>query len=89
MISSPFLLKGTNFVQSEYYISKVVFILLPSSAFEASHPGLMRQFERFAIITPTYSTHVHCCMPNEWIFYGLFMCTIAHTYTSIRIFVHM
>ena len=27
----------------------------------------MRQFELFAIITPTYSTHDRCCMPSEWL----------------------
>ena len=31
--------------------SKVAFIILSSSTIEASHPGLMRQFELFAIIT--------------------------------------
>ena len=31
--------------------SKVAFIILSPSAMEASYPGLMRQFELFAIIT--------------------------------------
>ena len=48
--------------------SKVAFIILSPSAIETSHvhPGVMRQFELFAIITPTYSTHVLYCMPSEW-----------------------
>ena len=42
--------------------------MLSPSAVEASHTGLMRQFElyEYAILTPTYSTHVCCCMPSEW-----------------------
>ena len=47
-------------------VRKVAFIILSPSAIEASHLGVMRQFELFAIITPTYSTHAHCCMPSEW-----------------------
>ena len=43
-----------------------VYYILSPSAIEASHPGLMRQFEQLAIITSTYCTHVHCCMPSEW-----------------------
>ena len=30
------------------------------------HSRLMRPFELYAIITPTYSTHVRCYMPSEW-----------------------
>ena len=48
--------------------SKVAFIILSPSAIEASRNGLMRQFELYAIITPTYvySAHIHCCMQSEW-----------------------
>ena len=49
-----------------YNVSKVAFIILSPSTIEASHPGLMRQFELYAIITSTYSTYVHCCMPSKW-----------------------
>ena len=34
-----------------HYNKKVAFIILSPSAIEASHPGLMRQFEQYAIIT--------------------------------------
>ena len=52
--------------QATFVHSKVAFIILSPSAIEASHSGLMRQIEQFAIITPTYSTRVCCCMPSEW-----------------------
>ena len=47
-------------------VSKVAFIILSYFTIEASHSGFMRQFELYAIIYPTYSTHARCCMPNEW-----------------------
>ena len=40
-----------------------LFILSP--IIKASHDGLIRQFDLYAIITPTYSTHVNCCMPSK------------------------
>ena len=38
-------------------VTKIAFIVLSPSAIEASHPGLIRQFEWFAIITLTYIAH--------------------------------
>ena len=52
--------------RTELY-TKVAFIILLPSAIEASHPGLIRQFELFAIITqPVALMSVRCCMPSEW-----------------------
>ena len=45
--------------------SKVEFIILSLAAVDASHPGLMRQFGLYVIITPTFCTYVRCCMPSE------------------------
>ena len=42
----------------------IAVIILSPSAIEASHSGSMRQFELYAIITPTYS-NIRCCMPSE------------------------
>ena len=38
-------------IEVRILVSKVAFIILSPSAIEASHPGLMRQSELFAIIT--------------------------------------
>ena len=46
--------------------SKVGHVILSPPATETSHTGLMRQFELYAIMTLTYSTDVHCCMPSKW-----------------------
>ena len=46
-------------------VSKVVITRSPSPV-EASHNGLMRQFELYAVISPTYSTCISCCMPSGW-----------------------
>ena len=43
----------------------VAVIILSPTAIEASHSGSMRQFELYAIITPTYS-NIRCCMPSKW-----------------------
>ena len=37
-------------------------VILSSSAIEASHNWLIRQFELYAIIAATYTTHVCCCI---------------------------
>ena len=49
-------------------VSKVAFIILSLSTTEASHWGLMRQFELYAIIAPTYNTHIRRYMPSECYF---------------------
>ena len=48
-----YLFKDLTWDVNGIMVSKVVFIILSPSAIEANHPGLMTQFDLFAIINPT------------------------------------
>ena len=47
-------------------IGIAMFNIMSPSGIEASHPRFMKEWARYVVSTPIYSTHVCCCMPSWW-----------------------